>query len=200
MWLNDRWEDQRRIFLTEKSFFIHQWINNWDDMWHMERKGDCCNCNAWIIISQTFTHWKRNHMCNELLDTTECIGIFSCPPNHTGEFLWRPNDSIRSTSIRAHFRETKFSRPHFRLYIVGNNIFIFISVFFICHLDGTVSGCYRKPDNESLLYDNIDMSSWCEILPLQYETPQQGIITNRTLNSSRNRYCNQCCEKCVAVA
>ena len=101
MWLNDRREDQRRIFLTEKFFFIHQLINNWDDMWHMERKGDCCNCNAWIIISQTFTHWKRNRMCNELLDTTECIGIFSCPPNHTGEFLWRHKEGISSISISA---------------------------------------------------------------------------------------------------
>ena len=59
-----------------------------------------------------------------------------------------------------------------------------MSDFFVCRLDGTVSGCDRKSDNESLLYDNIDMSSRCEILSLQYETPQQGMVTNRTLTQA----------------
>ena len=99
MWLNDRREDRTRIFLNKNIFFIHQLISNRDDMWHMWRKGDCCNCNAWIIISQTFTHWKRNRMCNELLDTTECLGMFVLASKLHCEFLWRHKKGIRSISI-----------------------------------------------------------------------------------------------------
>ena len=61
-----------------------------------------------------------------------------------------------------------FSKPILQFFCKTDTIYWFIAQHYLYafHIDGTVSGCDRKSDNESLLYDHFNMSSRCEILSL----------------------------------